>query len=666
MKMKNTVVTAALPYANGELHIGHIKSTYLPADVYYRFLKLKGENAIYICAADTHGTPIEIKAKQAGRTIEDHINHYRQDQLNDFHSLDIIFSNFHTSHSEENRALVNEFLEGIKNKNLLEKKIVDLFYCGNCERFLPDRYIKGECPKCNSKEQYGDGCEDCGTTYNVDEVINPHCSECGTEPKKMQKEHFIFKLSEFSGKLKNYLEKNQNLKEEVKNFALKFIDEGLRDWDITRDNYWGFDIPFAKGQQVYVWFDAPLEYIGSTINLAKRQGKPDLWKEYWLKDNSEIVHFIGKDIMYHHLLFWPAMLMANNYRVPDKIPVRGFMKIKKGSEESKMSKSKGILVSIKEFLAEFPADFLRFYQTWTTPDGPKDTVYSKDGLVEVINGEFINKVCNFVNRNLKFVEQNYSSKIPESGQLNEQDKEFIGYTKRLGEKVADEIARFNLDIGLKRIVEGSSFANKYIESKAPWRKINDDPKDAKNTIYLAMEFIKDLAILLSPYVPRTSERIYQMLNLNKRYSWKDIGQFRLNPGHQIGKVEILYPRIEEKEKRLLSLESEEETIDTVTFNEWSKLNIKIGEIKSVEEHPRADKLYVMKVDLGNEERTVIAGLKPHYKKEELIGKQLPVITNLEPRTLKGIKSEGMGLAVVGEDIVLLSPEKRVKNGARVE
>ncbi|MCD6371643.1 MAG: methionine--tRNA ligase, partial [Candidatus Aenigmarchaeota archaeon] len=546
-KEENIIVTSALPYSNGELHLGHLASTYLPADIFARFMRLAGKNVVFACGGDDYGTPILIKAEQEGKTPEEYVEYWHKRQKEDFDKVGIRFDIYYQTHSEENRKLAQEFFLKIYEREYIYKKEIEQFFCPKCDKFLPDRYVKGTCPFCGAKDQYGDSCEVCGRTYEPTQLKNPKCAVCGSFPVIKKSVHYFFKLSAFSEKLKEWLMKNENLQEDIKNYVLKWIEEGLKDWDITRDISWGVPIPLeeAKGKVLYGWFENHIGYISFVLKYCKDKGIDGI--KFW--NSAKIYHFIGKDIVYHHYLFMPAERMAEGtFKLPDFIPTRGHLLL----ENKKFSKSRGWYITIKEFLEFFHPDYLRFYLASIIPYSQKDVNFSLSTFQEKINNELIANVGNFVNRVLKFIWENFDGKVPEVEDFDKEDSEFKEEIERVGEEVFESIKKNLLDKALKRILEFSFKANSYFQKKAPWKT-----KD-KTCLYLSANAVRVLSVLLYPYIPLKASEIWNLLNLEEKIEEQRIQELKtlkVRGGHKIKKPKIVFERVEdlqiEKIKNLL-------------------------------------------------------------------------------------------------------------------
>jgi len=622
--MEKTVVTAALPYANGPIHIGHLVE-YIQTDIFTRFLKLIGKDAIYICADDAHGTAIEINAKKENTTPEKFIARWLKEHQEDFKNFHIEFDNYYTTNSKENNEYSDYIFNKLKEKKHIYEKEVELNYCDKCKRFLPDRYIKGHCPKCGAEEQYGDVCELCHATYKTTDLIDPYCVICNAKPSRKKSKHYFFKLSDFSDRLKKWLTENKNLQQEVVNHVLSWIKEGLEDWDITRDGpYFGFKIPGEKDKYYYVWLDAPIGYISSTKDYCNKHklNIDDYWK------NGRIIHFIGKDIIYFHFLFWPAMLLDAEFSLPERLVVHGFLTVNK----EKMSKSRGTFFTAKQFLEKYEPEFLRYYYASNLTYKMEDLDLNFDDFEEKINNELIANVANFIYRVLYFCKKNFNGKITKDMQ-----KLDVNY-----DNVINNYNNINFREAVKNILEISSKGNKYFQDNEPWKLIKDDKEDTQKIVNTCFNLIKDLVILLKPILPKFTEEIEKQLNL--KLTFKYLG--KQIKDHKINDAKIIFQKID---KGKIKEEKKEDP--------FSKLNIKVAKVLEVKDVPKADKLYIMDIDLGTEKRVIVSGLKEYYDKKDLINKHICVLTNLEKRKLKGIESNGMLLAAEtkGECKLLLAP-----------
>jgi len=535
---KSAVVTSALPYANGEIHIGHIASTYLPADIFTRFCRLNGKEIYHICASDDFGTPILIKAEMEKKSPEEYVAYWNRRDYEDFTSLGISFDFFYKTSSKENVKFVQEVFEKLtKNGHIYDKTVIQ-FYCTFDDKFLPDRYVIGKCPYCGAEGQYSDLCERCGRV--PDQILDPKCAICGRPPVKKESKHYFFRLSSLGEKLKDWLQSNEKLQADVKKYVLNWIREGLQDWDITRDLSWGVPIPDAGGKVFYGWFDNHLCYISSLKKFVSEEKGLD-GKKFW--NDSEIYHFIGKDIVYHHYLFLPAMRLGidSEYKLPDFIPTRGHLML----QNQKISKSRNWYIGLKDFTSAFNPDYLRFYIASVITYSQDDLNFDFDAFYERINNELIANVGNFVNRALSFTQKTYAGQVPEPSESGRKDID-----AELSASVDDsgELLSINeIDKALKRILKFSTFMNQYFQANAPWANKDTAP----TTLYVSVNSVRSLAILLEPFIPFSCEKIWGQLNLEgsvHRQQWDSAKDATfIKPGHLLGKVEPIFRKIEAKE-----------------------------------------------------------------------------------------------------------------------
>jgi len=543
------IVTTALVYANGEIHLGHVTSTYLPADIFVRFHRLKGDDVIHVGATDDFGTPILVEAEKESKSPEEFVAYWNEIDRRDYADLGISFDIFYKTSSKENIELVQHFFKRLYDKGYIFRQVILQPYCENCKKFLPDRFVKGTCPYCSATNQYSDSCEQCGRTLQLGEILNPHCAICGSKPKSKESDHYFFKLTQFSDALKKWLTENENLQPEVRNYVLNWIKEGLRDWDISRDITWGVPIPLkeAKGKVLYGWFDNHLCYISTAQKFFEEKGTDG--KQAW--NTSKIYHFIGKDIVYHHYLFLPAMRLGEGeYKLPDYIPTRGFLLL----EEQKFSKSRGWSVSLRDFLSKFPADYLRYYLASITPYAQVDVNFDWADFQKKINNELIANIGNFIHRTLTFIWTKNQGKVPQPQNYAALDNEYLEKIKEAARDVGKEIESNELTKGLRKIVEFSAFCNQYFQRKQPWA----DKEKARTALYLCANAVRSLAILLEPYTPFSAEKLWQQLNLHgsvHKQDWNSASQFKIESGHQINEPKVLFQKIQdediEKEKQKL-------------------------------------------------------------------------------------------------------------------
>ncbi len=630
-----TLITAALIYANGPVHLGHLVE-YIQTDVYTRYLKLKGIDAVYCCADDTHGTPIEVAAMKAGLAPEEFIKTWYKQHTRDFAGFLIHFDSYYTTHSKENENFTNMIFKALKEGGHIYKKNLKQLYCEKCKRFLPDRFVKGVCPKCGAEDQYGDVCEACGSTYKPIDLKAPFCSICKARPVMKDSDHYFFKLSAFSDRLREWLKANDALQSDIKNYVLSWIDKGLEDWCISRDApYFGFKIPGEKDKYFYVWLDAPIGYIASTENFCTHSYCSTLG-DYWKSKHSRIVHFIGKDIAYFHLIFWPAVLMGAGFKTPDNVVVHGFLTV----NGEKMSKSRGTFITAREYLETLDPEFLRYHYASNLTHTTSDIDLSFEDFKSRVNNELIGNIANFCYRTLSFVDKYAGGKVGKLGKKNS-DLMVLERINDIVRKMDKQYSAFEFREALKCVIEISNIGNRYFQDNEPWRLAKEKNKERlEEVLALSVNIVRKLAILLNPVLPKFSDKIAKQLNL-KELKWDDVRHSLED--HKIGKPEIVFRKVEK-----------------IEFSDpFATLDLRVAKIDKVEDHPDAEKLYVLYVDLGSEKRTLVAGLKDKYSKSELKGKHIVVVCNLKKAKLKGVESEGMLLAADdGKDVGLILSKGR--------
>ncbi|MSV26353.1 MAG: methionine--tRNA ligase [Nitrosarchaeum sp.] len=535
--MKKAIITSALPYANGEIHLGHVASTYLPADVTTRYLKLNDVEAYYFCASDDFGTPILIQSEKEGKTPADYVAHWNKRDYDDFTAFGIDFDFFYKTSSNENIQFVQQVFNKLNSAGHIYEKEIIQFYCSNDKKFLPDRYVKGICPYCNAVDQYSDLCESCGRV--PEEISEPKCSICGQTPTKEKTTHFFFKLKNFSDLLSKWLEENKNLQKDVKKYVQNWIKSGLIDWDITRDISWGVPIPLddAKGRVFYGWFDNHLAYISTAIKFLNDKGIDG--KEFW--NSADIYHFIGKDISYHHYLFLPAMRLGldSEYKLPDFIPTRGHLTL----QSKKISKSRNWYIGLKQFLQYYPADYLRYYLVSINPYSQDDLNFDWDEFTNRINSELIGNLGNFVNRALGFTKKAFNGIIPETENFDEKDLEAQAKIKSLSGELGILMDQNHLDRALKKIMEFSSFFNQYFQHKEPWK----NESGTANCVFLSVNAARSMAIALFPFLPESSQKIWEQIGISgnvNQNKWNSISDISLNAGHILGNVSPIFVKVE--------------------------------------------------------------------------------------------------------------------------
>ena len=535
----SVIITSALPYANGEIHLGHISSTYLPADIFRRFLKLNEVEVYHLCASDDFGTPILIETEKKKTKPEIYVKHWHDKDIEDFKSVGIIFDSFSQTSLGTNREFVQYVFNVLSRKDLIYEKEVVQYFCEKDSKFLPDRYVVGTCPYCGAMGQYSDLCEKCGRI--PEKILGPKCAICGLPPVKKNSNHYFFKLSNFDVFLEKWLSENKFLQQDVKKYVLNWIVEGLQDWDITRDITWGINIPVEGNDKMdkvfYGWFDNHLCYISSFIELL---GNVDVAREKWNK--SKIYHFIGKDIVYHHYLFLPAIRLGidQEYKLPDLIPTRGHLML----QNNKISKSRNWYIGLREFVNQFEADYLRFYIASICSYSQDDINFDWNDFEKKINNELIANVGNFVNRTLTFIKKYFDNTIPHPNEYDDNDKKVLEEIKNIGNKVADFILRNEIDKALKCILNFSSLLNQYFQKKEPWK----NPKQSASSLFVSINAVRSLSILLEPFIPFSAEKIWQQISLEgnvHEQKWNAIGAITLKAGHILGNIQPLFKKIDE-------------------------------------------------------------------------------------------------------------------------
>ena len=560
---KNVIITAALPYANGEIHLGHIASTYLPADIFARYCRLVGKNVCYVCGTDDFGTPVLVKAEKENKSPSDYVEYWNKKDYQDFKSVGISFDFYSKTSSPENVEFVQYVFSELQKGGLIYNRDVTQFYCEYDRKFLPDRYVKGRCPVCGAENQYSDLCEKCGSIPN--EILDPKCSICERTPVKKNSLHYFFRLSFFSNELKDWLQTNNNLDSEVKRYVLNWIDNGLQDWDITRDLSWGIPIPLpdADGKVFYGWFDNHLCYISSFATLMKQEQNFETEDSRQAWNESSIYHFIGKDIVYHHFLFLPAVRMGINrkYKLPDYMPTRGHLLL----YNRKISKSRNWYIGLSDFLRRNNPDYLRFYLALVTPNSQADTNFDWDDFADRVNNDLIDNIGNFVNRSLSFISRTYNGKVPSPGEYDLIDTNGIEQLSKISNQVGEFLQKNESDKALKRILDFSKFFNQYFQKKQPWknngnavRSISDQDRyvvdsayNAATTLFISVNAVASLAILLEPFIPFSSEKIWSQLGMGTSLNvhnlqWDLASKLNIKAGHSIGSIGPIFQKVDSK------------------------------------------------------------------------------------------------------------------------
>ena len=665
-KKRNILVTSALPYANGSIHMGHLIE-YIQTDIWVRYQKLQGHNCHYVCAADAHGTPVMIKAREEDITPEKLVADIATKQHQDLANFNVEFDNFYTTHSDENKKLVEEIYTTLQEKNHIYTKDIDQAFDTKENMFLPDRFIQGTCPKCAAKEQYGDACESCGATYLPNELIDPISSLSNSKPIWKKSEHFFFKLSNFENELKEWI-KTSGLHKNIKNKLAEWFEMGLKDWDISRDDpYFGFKIPGTESKYFYVWLDAPIGYLASFLNLCHKKDGLD-FNSYFKKDsNYELYHFIGKDIVYFHTLFWPAVLEGANIRKPTSVFAHGFLTI----NGKKMSKSRGTFINAKTYLDNLDPNFIRYYYASKLGPSMEDIDLNMDDFVARVNSDLVGKLINIASRCSGFINKNFDGKL--ASQLD--DTDLFDIFSKSSQSIANHYEVREYSKAMKQIMQLADKANRYIEEKKPWVMIKNDEqaKDVQMVCTQGLNLFRLLMIYLSPVLPKIADEVKIFFGENN-WQWTDTE----NPilGKNITKYKALLLRAEKKKVDNMMAASNETTKDTltksdsdqITIDDFLKIDLRVALIRDAKKVEGADKLLELTLDLGESDRKVFAGIKSAYDSKDLIGRQVVVAANLAPRKMRFGVSEGMVLAAGpgGSDIFLLSVDAGAKPGMKIK
>jgi len=661
VKKEKILVTSALPYANGTIHLGHLSGAYLPADIFVRFKRLAGADIIYICGSDEHGVAITITADKEKITPQEVIDKFHNINKEAFEKFGMSFDIYSRTSIPEHHKLAQKFFKDFYDRDILVEKKSLQFYDEQAKMFLPDRYVEGTCPKCGNDQARSDECEACGALYDPTELKNPKSKVSGQTPVLKETSHWYFPLQNYQKRLEEYVyttAKKNNWKENVINYCNGWFKAGLQERAITRDLDWGVKLPIenAEGKVLYVWFDAVLGYISGTQKLGEKLGR-DLVKEYWQDPETKYYAFIGKDNVVFHCIIFPAMLMAWNdgnpkeqYILPANVPANEFLNF----EGKKFSKSRGWGIDVIDFLKLFPADLLRYTLAANLPE-TRDTDFFWKEFQMRTNGELADIFGNFVNRTLTFVNRNFNNEVPAITKLEDIDKEMIELLENAPQKIASYFDIFKIKDGVNEIMNIARACNKYFNDSEPWKSIKNDQEKCATTLNICVQAIFTLAELFSPVIPFTSEKIFSMLNA-KPVEWENAGKMNLQIGHKLGKAEILFTKIEDKviEEQINKLgvveeNKEEEQItpikDEITIDDFAKIDLRVVEVLEAEKIEKSNKLLKLKVKLGNTVRQVVSGIAQHYEPKDLIGKKVILVANLKPAKLMGNDSYGMILAV---------------------
>jgi len=679
-KFDRYTITSALPYANGPIHIGHLAGVYVPADIYARYLRMKGEDVVFIGGSDEHGVPITIKARQEGVSPQKIVDRYHQQIKKSFEDFGISFDVYSRTSAPIHHQTASEFFEKLYREGKFIEKTNEQYYDEETKQFLADRYITGTCPHCGYDKAYGDQCENCGTSLSPLELINPKSALSGNVPVLKETKHWYLPLDQYEDWLKEWIlvGHKDDWKTNVYGQVKSWIDHGLKPRAVTRDLDWGVKVPIkeAEGKVLYVWFDAPIGYISATKEWGEKTGKN--WEPYWKDENTKLVHFIGKDNIVFHCIIFPVMLHAEGtYIVPENVPANEFLNL----ENDKISTSRNWAVWLHEYLEDFPGkqDVLRYVLTANAPE-TKDNDFTWKDFQARNNNELLAVFGNFVNRTLVLTQKYFNGKVPGSGKPDKEAAEVFEQLKKYPGKIAGSLDRYRFREALSELMNLARMGNKYLTDMEPWKLIKTDEEKVKTILNVSLQIAANLAILSEPFLPFSAEKLRKMLNLPPM-KWDEAGNAGLlKPGHLLNKPEYLFEKIEDKAieaqiQKLMDTKKENEKVTTVkpqkdeiTYEDFMKMDIRTGTILEAEKVPKTDKLIKLKIDTGIDQRTVVSGIAKYYKPEDVIGAKVSILVNLAPRKLRGIQSQGMILMAEDADgrLCFLSPTEAVSNGSEVK
>ncbi len=675
--MSKYIVTSALPYANGKLHIGHVAGAYLPADIFVRYLRLKEEDVIYICGTDEHGAPISIKAEKEGVSPQVIVDRYHKSIKESFDGLNIEFDNFSGTSRKPHYKLAQEFFTDLLDNGFITSKITKQFYDEQESRFLPDRYVEGTCPHCGADGARGDQCDTCGKLIDSITLINPISKVSGSSPVIKETKQWYLDLPKFTQELKEWLDTKTYWKENVRNFILSWLNEGLIERAITRDINWGVPVPLeeAEGKVLYVWFDAPIGYISSTIEWAEKLGQADLWKDYWLNPDTKLIHFIGKDNIPFHTIMWPSFVMGQNkdYVLPHDVPANEYLNL----EGEKISTSRNWAIWVDEFIKYFDGEYLRYVLAVNAPEKQDNDFLWKD-FQNKINTELNNVLGNLANRVFSFSMKHFSGLVEKPSQLSELSQSSLQEAHDLTKEIDNCYQNYQVRKAVKTIMDIARLGNKYFDEREPWKAIKEDKESVQETIYTCCEILRIISVVMTPILPNFMTELRSIMSISQKASWQELNQ---NPYPiQLNEVRRIFQKVEdsqiEEQIKLLqeNAKANKETKKAefkeikaeIEFDDFMKLDLRIAKILTAEKVKKTDKLLRITADIGGKEIELIAGLAKAYSPEDVINKKVVMLLNLKPRKIKGILSQGMILAADdGENLSVLLADKSIKTGAEI-
>mgnify|MGYP000218171756 FL=1 len=675
-EFKRTLITTALPYANGPIHIGHLAGVYVPADIYARYLRLKNEDVIMIGGSDEHGVPITLKAKNEGVTPQDIVDRYHRIIKDSFEKFGISFDVYSRTSAPIHHETASEIFRKLYDTGKLTEQTSEQYFDEENQQFLADRYIIGTCPKCGFEKAYGDQCESCGTSLSPTELINPTSTISGNQPVLKETKHWYMPLNEYEPWLREWiLEGHKEWKPNVYGQVKSWIDSGLQPRAVTRDLDWGVPVPVegTEGKVLYVWFDAPIGYISATKELTPQ------WELYWKDPETRMLHFIGKDNIVFHCIIFPSMLKAEGtYNLPDNVPANEFLNL----ENDKISTSRNWAVWLHEYLEEFPGkeDVLKYVLTANAPE-TKDNDFTWKDFQNRNNNELVAILGNFVNRALVLTNKYFDGVVPERGELTDYDKETLASIDKIKAEVEKSIDNFRIRESLKNAMDLARLGNKYLADEEPWKVIKTDEARVKTILNICLQITANLTICLEPFLPFSMEKLRGFINFEKMH-WDKLANTELLPvGHKVNKPELLFEKIDDKVidaqlQKLLNTRKANELAeakaapakDNIQFDDFAAMDIRSGTVVECEKVAKTKKLLKLKIDTGIDQRTVVSGIAEYYQPEELVGKQVSILVNLEPKKLRGIESQGMILCAEDADgsLSIVSPDKIVKNGSEIK
>ncbi len=680
---KRYTITAALPYTNGPIHIGHLAGVYVPSDIYSRYLRLQDKDVLFVCGSDEHGVAISMKAKKEGVTPQEIIDKYDGIIRQSFIDFGISFDNYSRTSSKIHHDTASEFFKKLYDNGDFIEQVTEQLYDAKANQFLADRFVTGTCPKCGHEEAYGDQCEKCGSTLNATDLINPKSTITGEIPVLKSTKHWFLPLDRYDAFLREWIlvgHKN-DWKPNVYGQVKSWIDSGLEPRAVTRDLDWGIDVPVegAEGKKLYVWFDAPIGYISASKEWAAREGKD--WEPYWKNEDTKLVHFIGKDNIVFHCIIFPAMLKAEgSYIMPDNVPANEFLNL----EGDKLSTSKNWAVWLHEYLLDFPnqQDVLRYALTSNAPE-TKDNDFTWKDFQARNNNELVAIFGNFINRVVVLTNKFYNGTVPTPTEFLEIDNATLTELKAYPAVISSSVERYRFREALGELMNVARLGNKYLADEEPWKVIKDNPERVQTQMYVALQIAAALSSLCEPFLPFTAAKLSRILKIENKIDWKTVSQSSelIPEGHQIGEAELLFAKIEDEEiqKQIDKLEAtkvanksdnkmSEPQKETIQYDEFAKIDLRVGTILEAEKMPKANKLLILKIDTGIDVRTIVSGIAESFSPEEIIGKRVTVLVNLAPRNLRGVDSEGMILMTTNSEgkLVFVNPDTDgVANGETI-